>query len=315
MSEIKLFVFAHQDDEILIAGKMMQELAAGNEVHALWCNDGSGGTGYYASQSDMSKDFAPYLNPGESADNLSPDRIRQILPLVRREEARRAMLSIGFSEANMRFLNHPAEWMKQPRNIASLTHEIAAIIDELSPNEVFADAWEGAHITHDITNFCTVKAAAMSNTRPPVYEFPEYPLLPGFKNSIITKIPDKKISETLVHFLYYSIGHFATTEGTELTCRLTHAQQKKKEGLMQYYTSQKKLTENFHMIMKIRYILGLIIPDLRHSPDIESFRPVPIDRDYTAPPCAGHRYSEYNQKLPDRFYIDLFSEARKMLAG
>ncbi|MFA6451108.1 MAG: PIG-L family deacetylase, partial [bacterium] len=154
-----IFVFAHQDDEILISGKIMSELAARSNVHLVWCNDGSGGGGLYASKEDMQKDYLPFLRPGESVDSLPQERVKEILCVVRENEARAAMGSLGVKSENMRFLRHSAAWMKSAENIPELIRELGAVFAGIKPDEIYCDAWEGAHITHDITNFAAAHAA------------------------------------------------------------------------------------------------------------------------------------------------------------
>jgi LmbE family N-acetylglucosaminyl deacetylase len=302
-----VFVFAHQDDEILISGKIMSELAAGSSVHLIWCNDGSGGTGLYASKEDMKKEYSPYVSPGENIDSLSQDHIKEILCIVRENEARAAMGSLGVPDKNLKFLMHSAAWMKNAENILTLIDELKTVFVVIKPDEIYCDAWEGAHITHDITNFAAVHAArGMPELQHAIFEFPQYPLLKSYKTSILKRFKKTKMTDTLIHLLHYGIGQFADDQGKPQTYRLSPERVKVKSGLMKYYVSQSKLTSDFDSMIKARATLGIFLPWLRHMPDIEQWRPVPESRDYSVVPCKGHRYSEYNQGVSDDDYKRIF---------
>jgi LmbE family N-acetylglucosaminyl deacetylase len=293
-----IFVFAHQDDEILISGKIMSELALGSSVHLVWCNDGSGGTGLYASYEEMVKDYSTYLLPNEDFDSLSQARIKEILCIVRENEARSAMESIGIKSGNMIFLKHAADWMKKPENILLLIDELRAIFAKINPDEIYCDAWEGAHVTHDITHFAAVHAVhELTEPRPDIFEFPQYPLLKSYKISLLKHLKKTKITDTVIHLLHYGIGQFADEQGKTETLHLSQEQVKIKSRLMRYYVSQSKLTSDFNSILKARATLGIFLPHLKHMPDIEMWRTVPVSRDYNVVPCKGHRYSEYNQGI------------------
>jgi LmbE family N-acetylglucosaminyl deacetylase len=305
-----VFVFAHQDDEILISGKIMSELSAGSSVHLVWCNDGSGGIGLYASKEDMEKDYSPNFHHGESIDSLSQDRIKEILCIVRENEARAAMASLGVNNENMRFLKRPAAWMKSATNILMLIKVLTTIYSEIKPDEIYCDAWEGAHITHDITNFAAVHAARrLPEPQPAIFEFPQYPLLKSYKNTIFKHFKKAKFTDTVIHLLHYGIGQFADDRGQPKTLHLSPEKVKVKSGLIKYYVSQSKLTSDFNSILKARSTLGIFLPHLKHMPDIEMWRAVPESRDYSVVPCKGHRYSEYNQGMSDADYKRIFSAA------
>ncbi|MFA6449241.1 MAG: PIG-L family deacetylase [bacterium] len=309
-----VFVFAHQDDEILISGKIMFELAARSNVHLVWCNDGSGGTGLYASYEDMVKCYSPCLLPNEDFDSLSQERIKEILSIVRENEARTAMESLGVQSENMIFLKRSAEWMKKPDNVLSLIDELRCIFVEIKPDEIYCDAWECAHITHDITNFTTVHAArGLPESQPSIFEFPQYPLLKSYKKSLLKHLKKTKFADTVIHLLHYGIGQFADEQGQSETLHLSPEQVKIKSGLMKYYVSQSKLTSDFNSILKARATLGIFLPQLKHMPDIEQWRLVPQSRDYGIVPCKGHRYSEYNQGLSDADYKRILGAALESL--
>lgn len=304
-----VFVFAHQDDEILISGKIMSELAAGSNVHLVWCNDGSGGMGLYASKEDMKKDYSHHIHTSEDIDSLSQDRISEILCVVRENEARAAMGSLGVPDINMRFLKHPAVWMKSPENIPALINELRIVFSEINPVEIYCVAWEGAHITHDIANFVGVHAArGLPEPQPAVFEFPQYPLLKSYKASPLRRLKRTKLSDTLIHLLHYGIGQFADEQGKRESLRLSREQVKIKSELMRFYISQSRLTSKFDSMIRARSILGLLIPRFRSSPDVEMWRSVPQSRDYNSVPCKGHRYSEYNQGVSDSGYEKIFGK-------
>jgi len=305
-----VFVFAHQDDEILISGKIMSELAAGSSIHLVWCNDGSGGTGLYASKEDMKNNYSPFLYQGEDFDSLSQERVMEILCIVRENEARAAMGSLGIPDENMKFLGHPAAWMKCTENISLLIDELKTMFAIIKPDEIYCDAWEGAHITHDITNFAAVNAArSLPEPQPAIVEFPQYPLLKSYKNSIFKHFKKTKFTDTVIHLLHYGIGQFADDRGQSKTLHLSPEQVKIKSGLMKYYVSQSKLTSVFNSILKARSTLGIFLPHLKHLPDIEMWRAVPESRDYGVVPCKGHRYSEYNQGMSNADYKNIFGFA------
>ncbi|MFA6451380.1 MAG: hypothetical protein WCX65_18040, partial [bacterium] len=139
------------------------------------------------------------------------------------------------------------------------------------------------------------------------------PLLHSYKTSLLKHLKKTKLTDTLIHLLHYGIGQFADEQGKPESLRLSPDQQKTKSGLMKYYVSQSKLTSDFNSMIKARATLGIFLPWLRHMPDIEQWRLVPQSRDYGAPPCKGHRYSEYNQGVSAADYKRILGTALETL--
>ncbi len=133
-----LFVFAHPDDESFICGAMRIALDAGSEVNGAWVTSGD------------------FFGGGK-----------------RREAALwEAMAILGLDQSRVHLLRVPDLGIvsEMPR-AAELT---AKLLDELKPNKIFVDAFEGGHPDHDAVNFLAYEASTRAGINPEIYEFPLY---------------------------------------------------------------------------------------------------------------------------------------------
>ena len=93
---------------------------------------------------------------------------------VRKNETIRAMSLIGVPEENIRFLDYDDRGFIWEIDVDEEISRIADIIEEERPSQVYIHAYEGGHIDHDATHYLVTEALKKSDTRPKVYEFPEY---------------------------------------------------------------------------------------------------------------------------------------------
>ncbi len=132
-----LYIFAHQDDETLIIGHITSMVKAGNDVYVIWTTDGAG-----------------------TADAVQ-----------REKEARAAVGSVGVKQERMYFLKFPDR--HSYRNVREIYTHSLEIARKVKPTYIFADAYEGGSMDHDVTN---VIAALLRKDVPSVREVYEFPL-------------------------------------------------------------------------------------------------------------------------------------------
>jgi LmbE family N-acetylglucosaminyl deacetylase len=133
-----LFLFAHPDDEVLIAGTMKLLLEAGAEIHGVWATSG---------------------------DRFTKREIRE-------SELRRALGILGLDEPHTHLLRFPDLGMVSMLDQAadSATRQFA----EIRPDIVFVNAYEGGHPDHDSVNFLAYECSARLGETPDLFEFPLY---------------------------------------------------------------------------------------------------------------------------------------------
>lgn len=133
-----LFLFAHPDDEVFIAGTMKQLLVRGAELHGVWVTSGD----YFGKGAQREAELS------RAADILGlPGRWRHLLRLP----------DLGL----LRELDRAAD-------------KTARLLRETAPDVVFANAFEGGHPDHDAVNFLAYEASFRAGIRPQIFEFPLY---------------------------------------------------------------------------------------------------------------------------------------------
>jgi LmbE family N-acetylglucosaminyl deacetylase len=133
-----LFLFAHPDDEVVIAGTMKLLLEAGAEVYAAWTTSG---------------------------DFITKREIRE-------SELRRSMDILGLDESHTHLLRYPD--LGSVAMLEDLADTLTSLLETIAPGIVFANAYEGGHPDHDIVNFLAYEASARLGITPDLFEFPLY---------------------------------------------------------------------------------------------------------------------------------------------
>jgi LmbE family N-acetylglucosaminyl deacetylase len=111
-----LYVFAHPDDEIMIAGHIQRK---SNDFYGIWLTNGSlGGNG----------------------------RIRE-------GESREAMKHLGVSGNRLYFIGVGEREIVNPDILRKTKRELSKIIDSLEVDKIYVDAYEGGQFIHDLANF------------------------------------------------------------------------------------------------------------------------------------------------------------------
>jgi len=136
--ESVLYIFAHQDDEIFIIGRMASDARSGREVHAVWVTDGSG-----------------------TADAAA-----------REKESRASMKLAGIPQENLHFLGYQDRYSW--KHLDAAYADIMKIAEALQPVEITTDAYEGGNIDHDVTSLLGSVIAPALASKPVHYEFPLY---------------------------------------------------------------------------------------------------------------------------------------------
>ena len=133
-----LYIFAHQDDEILILPKMAADLKSGRQVHAVWITDG-----------------------GKSAN-----------PVRRQQESRAVMKMVGMPETNLHFLGFPDQ--KSHHWLRPAYERVWPVASSNSFTEITSPAYEGGNIDHDVAAFLAAQIARNAPSHPLHYEYPLY---------------------------------------------------------------------------------------------------------------------------------------------
>ncbi len=136
--ETCIFLAAHPDDEVFIAGTIRTLLLSGVEVHGIWCTSGD------------------YFGKGA----------------LREEELHRAADILGLPESSRHLMRVPD--LGLVRALAGTADLLAELFTDLRPTSVFCPAFEGGHPDHDCVNFLAVEASRRSGLNPALYEYPLY---------------------------------------------------------------------------------------------------------------------------------------------
>ncbi len=133
-----LFLFAHPDDEVLIAGTMRGLLARGAFMHAAWITSGD----YFGGRERREAELAC------------------------------AMGILGLDAQRTHLLRLPSLGL-----LAQLRHggeRVAELIHETRPEIVFVNAYEGGHPDHDAVNFMAYSGLHELGPKIRLLEFPLY---------------------------------------------------------------------------------------------------------------------------------------------
>jgi LmbE family N-acetylglucosaminyl deacetylase len=133
-----LFIFAHPDDEVVIAGTMKQLLDGGAEVEAAW------------------------VTCGDYFGNIE----------TRLAELARVTTILGLREDSIHLLRLPDLGLVRMLNQA--VDKVADMLKSVKPDAIFANAYEGGHPDHDAVNFLAYEASYRADIKPKLYEFPFY---------------------------------------------------------------------------------------------------------------------------------------------
>ncbi|HMK34149.1 MAG TPA: PIG-L family deacetylase [Desulfomonilaceae bacterium] len=133
-----LFLFAHPDDDVFVAGTMSMLVKAGHTVHAAW------------------------LTSGDARGD----------PAMREAELCKAMRIVGVAESGIHLLRLPNRGLLGI--LPTAAEKVAKIVVQLNPERIFTTAYEGGHIDHDALNFLTRMAYQQTGSRAGLYEFPLY---------------------------------------------------------------------------------------------------------------------------------------------
>jgi len=137
-SPCTLFIFAHPDDDVFIAGTMRKFLEHGGNVQAVW------------------------LTSGDARGNSQ----------VREAELHVAMDLLGLAPAALHLLRRPNRGLLPV--LDAVAGDLLGLFDRLGVGTVFTTAYEGGHIDHDALNFAASQAALRATRRPDMLEFPLY---------------------------------------------------------------------------------------------------------------------------------------------
>lgn len=138
MGATVLFVFAHEDDEIVYLGLMRHLSRENRDFRVVWLTDGAG--------------TAPAG--------------------VRRSESTRTMKALGVGEDRLHFWEYPDGHSID--SAGEVIERLGGLMAEIGPSEVYAPAYEGGHPDHDFANAAAVMAAAGLEHPPAVFEAPLY---------------------------------------------------------------------------------------------------------------------------------------------
>jgi LmbE family N-acetylglucosaminyl deacetylase len=133
-----LYVFAHQDDEILILAKMRLDVKHGRVVHAVWITDG-----------------------GKGGDSVERER-----------ESRAVMKMTGVPDENLHFLGFPDQ--NSARHIAAAYTQVLTLVNTNQFAELVTPAYEGGNIDHDVAALIGAEVTIGANSRPLHVEYPLY---------------------------------------------------------------------------------------------------------------------------------------------
>jgi LmbE family N-acetylglucosaminyl deacetylase len=153
-TQVALYVFAHEDDELDVGAKIVTDMRDGKEVYCAWVTDGSRG--------------------GAAAD-------------VREKESRAVMDFLHVPPDHLFFLGFPDQ------GAYTHLKEIIAALDKIAagikPTEIMSHAFEGGNIDHDSVSF--VSSAIAKKYGIVHYEFPDSNVYKG-KTQIFVFLPDGK---------------------------------------------------------------------------------------------------------------------------
>jgi LmbE family N-acetylglucosaminyl deacetylase len=149
-----LYVFAHEDDELDVAAKIVTDMRDGKEVYCAWVTDGSKG--------------------GATAE-------------VREKESRAVMEYLKVPADHLFYLGYPDQGAFE--HLKEIIADLSKIADKINPASIMSHAYEGGNIDHDSVSFVS---SAVAKKRGIVhYEFPDSNVYQG-KTQIFVFLPDGK---------------------------------------------------------------------------------------------------------------------------
>jgi LmbE family N-acetylglucosaminyl deacetylase len=137
-SDKYVFLFAHPDDDVFIAGSMKLLLDSGAEVHCIWATSGD----YFGLEKKREKQLAD------------------------------AMSIVGVPPENLHLLRFPD--LGLVARMDEVADAVASVMDKVKPEVVFVNAFEGGHPDHDSVNFLAYEGSARAGINPKFFEFPLY---------------------------------------------------------------------------------------------------------------------------------------------
>ncbi len=111
-----LYVFAHPDDEIMVAGHIQRKM---KNFYGVWLTNGS------------------LVGNGT----------------IREGESMEAMKHLGVSRNRLYFVGVGEREIVNPDILRKTRRELRKIIDSLKPDTIYVDAYEGGQFIHDLANF------------------------------------------------------------------------------------------------------------------------------------------------------------------
>jgi len=148
-----LYFFAHEDDEIDIAIKIVADMRAGKDVYCVWATDGGRG--------------------GE--------------PAARQKESRAVMELLGVPQDRLFFLGYPDQGAY--KHLRELVGDLSKLVEKIAPTDIMSHAYEGGNIDHDSVSF--VASAVAKKSGIVHYEFPDNNVVNG-ETRIFQFLPDGK---------------------------------------------------------------------------------------------------------------------------
>lgn len=136
--ETYMFLFAHPDDDVFIAGAMRLLLDAGAPLFAAWLTSG---------------------------DYFGQGRRREI-------ELTKAAAILGLNPNRMHLMRFPD--LGLIAKLSEAANHVAELFHHIKPTVVVANAYEGGHPDHDCVNFLAYEASSRARISPKIYEFPLY---------------------------------------------------------------------------------------------------------------------------------------------
>jgi N-acetylglucosamine malate deacetylase 1 len=133
-----LFLLAHPDDEIAVAGTIRMLVEQGAQVHCAWATSG----GYFG-----------------KAD-------------IREREVGKASDILGLDNGSTELLKMPDLGLVAMLDRAA--DKFAEIVDKFKPDRIFCNAYEGGHPDHDSVNFLAYEGIFRAGVNAELFEFPLY---------------------------------------------------------------------------------------------------------------------------------------------
>jgi LmbE family N-acetylglucosaminyl deacetylase len=265
-----LFVFAHQDDETVLAGMIRRIVEDDARGHFVWWTNGDG------------------LAPGTG---MTPEAYGA----MRVAEATRALACLGASAARKTDL-----WSSEIENYRRLTHvaqggavaqaaqayfhaealRVEAAVRAADPDRVFVLAWQGGHPEHDLVHIMTARAVRMlrrETGRPiPIVQSPAYE-----------------------YVIACALRFKPWFRGDARRVTLSVEERAAKRAVFEAYPSQQALFQKFRAVVRVLGALStlrgrpLTVEDYLGE---EQLGVVPPTQDYTR---STHRLQRLNYMLDD----------------